>query len=707
MKILAILLVAAKLVAMIPCNGPASFGYFDTSEVEIFNQDESALVTIEAAKIDQKIKANCPVMLKSEKAIAVSGEIYAPKILCNAKQIHILGSAIFDVSESGIIQLGFEETENIDVDREAHFYADAADVGDGGKITVRGHAVDCQGKLSAKGGFKGGNGGLVEFIAHGTLNDQFQVDVSAEKGKTGTLRIDPKMISIVDGGSDPATGNTFGSNSNGTVNISPDSLETALASANVILEANTDCVFASSVNSNSSNSLTVSVGRSVIFNPNVTLTTAGGDFIVTINDESAVADDRDSGLASVTVNSTAVINTNGGNVTATVGSFGGSQVGQVALSGSIDAGGGDVSLEGFGGTGSLISNVGIYLQNEASIETSGTGTISLTGTGAEVTSGRNYGIYMLPGAQRIESVDGNITLTGNGGSNGSYNIGVYLETATVVKSSGSGNVTLEGHAGPGNNFCVGIYCHATSMSVTDGILKFDGDSVGSGSKCQGINFDDCIVESEGSGAIDFIGTGSVNGISQNHGVCISGNIAEVKSDTGNITVTGTAHGTGSYNFGFVTMGTTIIESTGTGGSAATITITGTGSHAQSNNYGIYFSCTGDCIRTDDGAINMTGNAVGTGSYNEGFRIDSGTVRSTGSGAITIEGSGGGSNYFNNGVDIASVKANILSSDSDITLTGTSYPSGINGLGVVIYDGNNSGNVATTYGALTINSTPSL
>ena len=78
--------------------------------------------------------------------------------------------------------------------------ASALTRGDGGRVIVwADQTTGFYGKIQAKGGALRGNGGFVEVSGKENLAYQGTVDVSAANGSNGTLLLDPRNITIVDG----------------------------------------------------------------------------------------------------------------------------------------------------------------------------------------------------------------------------------------------------------------------------------------------------------------------------------------------------------------------------------------------------------------------------------------------------------------------------------------------------------------------------
>ncbi len=80
----------------------------------------------------------------------------------------------------------------------ARIRANATDRGNGGSVVVWGtDQVKYAGRIEAKGGPNGGNGGFAE-VSGNTLAYQGVVDLTAPRGTTGTILLDPVTLSICD-----------------------------------------------------------------------------------------------------------------------------------------------------------------------------------------------------------------------------------------------------------------------------------------------------------------------------------------------------------------------------------------------------------------------------------------------------------------------------------------------------------------------------
>ncbi|WP_241687844.1 filamentous hemagglutinin N-terminal domain-containing protein [Janthinobacterium sp. 17J80-10] len=178
--------------------------------------------------------------------------------------------------------------------RDAEIRADAGTQGNGGKVIVWSDELTrAYGTISAKGGVQGGDGGFVEVSGKQRLNFDATVDISAPKGKAGSLLLDPRDI-IVQGGTTGASGDSALINDNFVdsadadavtdITISEGKLESLVG--NITLQASQDVKFETFSDgnlylSNVTNGSTFSIlaGRDIISQDPVTndaISTAGG-----------------------------------------------------------------------------------------------------------------------------------------------------------------------------------------------------------------------------------------------------------------------------------------------------------------------------------------------------------------------------------------------------------------------------------------------
>ncbi|NIU42649.1 MAG: filamentous hemagglutinin N-terminal domain-containing protein, partial [Gammaproteobacteria bacterium] len=89
------------------------------------------------------------------------------------------------------------------VDAEANIRADAIGTGDGGRIIVwSDERTDFLGRIAARGGPAGGDGGFAEVSGKASLTFRGSADLRAAAGSRGTLLIDPEELVITGGSGD-------------------------------------------------------------------------------------------------------------------------------------------------------------------------------------------------------------------------------------------------------------------------------------------------------------------------------------------------------------------------------------------------------------------------------------------------------------------------------------------------------------------------
>lgn len=129
------------------------------------------------------------------------------------------------------------------VERGATISADATVLGQGGTIAINSTEMTVvEGRLTARGGPQGGDGGLIELSGQGEMRLGATWDASAPAGRAGSLLLDPTRIEVTTDGDAPAGGvsptgpqTISASSGNGTLELRASELSTS--SGNIILEA--------------------------------------------------------------------------------------------------------------------------------------------------------------------------------------------------------------------------------------------------------------------------------------------------------------------------------------------------------------------------------------------------------------------------------------------------------------------------------------
>ena len=581
--------------------------------------------------------------------VDTSSEQFGGNVYLVGEQVGVINATINASGSDGggtvLIGGGFQGQGSIPnalqafVSSDSIIYADALEHGNAGLVVAWADEINrFSGSVSATGGETFGDGGLVEISARDSLIFRGLIDVGATSGNLGTILFDPKTITISDGGTDDLNlNNAFGENSGNSVTFDADQFNALMG--NVVLQANNDITINQSIDANNIDTLTLQAGKSITIN-NVMINLAGGNFSATINDQNALANQRDGGVAQFEMNSGSQISTNGGNISIKPGSFGNEVIGTVLLQGgTLNSGDGTIEITGRGSSDGA-AKTGIFLSNGAVVESTGTGTITLEGTGGSGTSATR-GIEIQNPETRVSSENGDILINGIGGdSTGNDNFGLFM-LGGVVESTGTGNIILEGTAGTGTDGNRGIQIqNSGTVSSNDGDILLSGAAENAtGNNNFGIfMLSGGVVESTGSGNITLEGTGGTEASSR--GIQIQDSGTKVSSNTGDILLSSIGQdATASDNIGISLLGSGTVETQGIGN----ITLTSDGSIDASS--GILDSSS----PTNGGTIALTSQngAIITGDINTSGDTNGGDVvieanREITTGKInTTGGSGGG------------------------------------------------------------------
>jgi filamentous hemagglutinin family protein len=221
-------------------------------------------------------------------------------------QVGLTDNAQIDASGKsggGIVLIGgdyqgknpvIQNAETTSVGKDVVIKADALEAGDGGKVVLwADDKTEFYGRINARGGASGGDGGNVEVSGKRTLVYRGLTDLRAPKGKTGMLLLDPTNYFI------SPTGDITGA-----------ALGTQLDAASVTIQTatggvqNGDIYVDDTVTWTSANQLTLSAHDNIFVNN--TLTNNGGGSLV------LRADSDGSGGGNVLFNPTSMVNLTGG-----------------------------------------------------------------------------------------------------------------------------------------------------------------------------------------------------------------------------------------------------------------------------------------------------------------------------------------------------------------------------------------------------------
>jgi hypothetical protein len=355
---------------------------------------------------------------------------------------------------------------------------------------------------------------------------------------------------------------------------------------------------------------------------------------------------------------------------------------------------GNISVTGTGGgDGTGIQNYGVYIYDDALLESVGTdataATITITGQGGPGTD-RNYGINF--NGSTINSQYGNIDLNGTTMGTNDNNYGIHFESNAKIESTGTdadaATITLTGE-GKGLSFNHGVHITGATVATDQGDITVTGSSLGTVSNNSGLYLTiSGKIESTGDGKITITGQGSHGAGGGDDGIILFQN-AEIVSKNGDIYITGTGgEGTSLGNAGMSIVFNSTIESTGTDANAAKITLIGTGGNGTTANSGISLRL-GSQVNSAYGDIDLKGTGNGSDHNNYGIHISGSTVSSIGVGnnAASISMNGIAVNGMDQcyGIIIEGSPLGISTIDGDISLTGKSDGSGILNHGIYLND----------------------
>ncbi|MEQ9238837.1 two-partner secretion domain-containing protein [Coleofasciculus sp. E2-BRE-01] len=379
-----------------------------------------------------------------------TGSLTAPggTIQVFGEEVQLLETARIDVSSltgGGSVTIG--QGEQVTIAENVQIQADSLNQGDGGSVIIRGNeTTQFEGTITARGASDTpqSNGGFVD-VSGGYLEFTGIVDTTAPLGDVGTLLLDPKNILIQADGSDPADGQTFETNPTEVSIINGNVLGSALATNSVTLQANNDIAINQSLFSPSSNSLTLQAGRSITIANGQLIFLIGGDFIAKINDENAIASQRDAGVAQFLMNPDSTLTSLGGRIEITSGTFADTSQINTANStiSSADVLGnsgssGDITLFALGNVTTGIVNTGRDIIGDVVANNGGNITIksengAITTTDFVTSDGLNQGGNILLEAGGNLSVNENILSTSTEGIGG--NITLNSENGAIATSA--------------------------------------------------------------------------------------------------------------------------------------------------------------------------------------------------------------------------------------------------------------------------------
>ncbi|MGL5264544.1 MAG: beta strand repeat-containing protein, partial [Candidatus Rhabdochlamydia sp.] len=637
------------------------------------------------------------LLFAQEGTTEITGNIEAPDIKLLGKEVLLKEQALIDASsdvQGGKIIIGggykgqdpnIPLAEHVLIDKQVQIHADALQIGDGGEVILWSKEnTEFLGSLSAKGGAKTGNGGFAEVSGKKGLSFEGKVDLRAINGKTGNLLIDPDVINIVSGGTDPATGQTFATS--GTVNISGIAIANAISTANLTLQANQNIFIQDNINAIASlfgNGLTLQAGGSITTqgsNPGpFTISLNGGNFNAIFNSSGPIPPLYNSASF---IGNNLTVNTNGGNVVIQQGDLANFFEGGIFLNNNTNLNAGNGSVELIINPNNNIMGNGINLNlssiNAGNVTLNGTGAqggIFLTNSTVNATAINATGIAKASGSgielttSALNASTGEIVLNSQGpGSNG---FGIVLGLNGLVNAMNN-SVTLNSTLGSISLNDGAVFCGAGALTVNsqeDCILSADQNPTQMLATSGVANFtigrDLTLTSGANAGANAIIGTGNTNIVGGSLQFDVGRNVSLVSTNAqtysliGYGNLTNSSNVTGDINFSHVG-GDVLLQGansgTGTAGFAQIGHLSGgTGSNTLDGNISLLV----------DGSISVMGGSASNDSYAQIGHggadpfTTMGELTAIAGKNITLQSSTGPANIINKGGNVTLVTDNLF------------------------------------------------
>ncbi|USX11601.1 filamentous hemagglutinin N-terminal domain-containing protein [Oxalobacteraceae bacterium OTU3CAMAD1] len=661
------------------------------------------------------LRASRDTLLEAGSVTSATGAGQGGEVAVLGRRVALTGDARIDASGQtggGTVLVGgdyqggnaaVQNAETTVVGAGANIRADAVARGDGGKIVVWADgATSMAGRLSARGGANGGDGGLAESSGMQFLDFRGTADLRAPRGRMGTLLLDPNDIAIAAGG-DTYIGQNGGDpfvfeGINSPAMLTPLTITNQLGLSDVRVLTNTGSITVlSPVTWSNASGLTLSAATGITLNAQVTNTgggklalhTVGGDITqsaaISVPTLAAIADGggvvlthsgnsvgtlagagatgfsyRDSNALTIGTVSAGAIATQSG-ITSSGGDIGivsgvGNLSGGLAIDAPVSALSGVVNLRDYKGnitqSASLNAAAALIIADE--------GAVTLNNTSNSLTELAGYS-NAAAGFSFVN--DSGFTVGTVAGSNGVLSFGAAPLTLTALTGDLSvSNTTYGVSAGSAGNSALSLTANGGQV-LGGGIVKGATVAV---SSATGINLNGTQNEI-GALTASVAGSGDVALVNNRHLSIASISTGAANAAVNISTTAGSAFGIEVA--GAIGTGATGSVSLNAGGSGA-ITRVGAASVISTNNLTLQ-SASGGAVGTS--ALPVLASAVGGGTTN----FHTGTV-GDGPQGLHLSQAGNlrlnaGSHYGNNtAVDIGAtgnltVAGNLSAGTADLTL----------------------------------------
>lgn len=272
-------------------------GVIEATGVELI--DGRIVLTSEDGNIDVGGRLSAKQVNGDGGEVLIGGEYQgnAPDRIANAQNVFVAADAQIDVSA-------------------------ASKTGNGGRTIVWGdNATAFYGQIDGRGGSTSGNGAFAEVSGKSFLDYQGVANLTAANGHVGTLLLDPTNVEITNSVAEQNNTSstsfgvtTLGSNAISPTVLSTNTVETALAGADVKISTNSaggengDITVSSALSWASNNNLIFDADNSIIINANITAT--GGTANINLYD----SDNATRGAGNITTASGATLQANEVNI---------------------------------------------------------------------------------------------------------------------------------------------------------------------------------------------------------------------------------------------------------------------------------------------------------------------------------------------------------------------------------------------------------
>ncbi|MCA9139884.1 MAG: S-layer family protein, partial [Planctomycetales bacterium] len=422
--------------------------------------------------------------------------------------VGLIGNAFIDASGDaggGVILIGGDyQGGNPLIDNAARtlvgenvvLAADAIRTGDGGKVIVWADEwTRFAGTINARGGILGGNGGFAEVSGKQSLDFRGSVDLTAAKGASGSLLLDPANLIISD-----ADGTDNGSLADDSVlfleggavdfHITPASFENL--NANVTLQATTDITVVNDIAfAGTSHTLALQAGNDLTINASITSPDGANHFI--FEADSIHQPGGANGTGTLTIANVS-IQSSGGDISLIAADFAMTSLDP----GDINAGAGNISIVQT--NGNVDPTIGDTMTLASGALTTGeltnfasTGTLTIgqatTAGGTIITA---QAIDQSSSAVEIVStIAGEVAFVSNDGFTMDRDVTTHQTTRIDAdfNDDGVGNVTL------GNNDDLVTTNSALTITANDIIINTSSGTINSGTATT------TIIESHGDGIV--------------------------------------------------------------------------------------------------------------------------------------------------------------------------------------------------------------